>query len=187
MPYHDDDDYISATSRPYARRTNGAANNNTDERAIEAKLVVMGNTGVGKTSLVTRYTEDRFSARTTATTGALFVSHKTEMNGLQVRLQIWDTAGEFVIIFSLQLIAPLLSTIAPFSVVFVVLVAHGLSRVNGGMDQSPPCRADSNIVTRRLKAVVVPFGNGNLSENLVSHQVWMATPSYWRKAFLLGI
>lgn len=104
MPYHDDDDYSSsATSRPYARRVHATATNNgltannnasNEERAIEAKLVVMGNTGVGKTSLVTRYTEDRFSARTTATTGALFVSHKTDFNGLPVRLQIWDTAGQ---------------------------------------------------------------------------------------------
>lgn len=101
MPYHDDDDYSSSTSRPTFTRpsrrphTAGSSgpNNNNDERAVEAKLVVMGNTGVGKTSLVTRYTEDRFSARTTATTGALFVSHKTEFNELPVRLQIWDTAG----------------------------------------------------------------------------------------------
>jgi small GTP-binding protein len=68
---------------------------------MEAKLVVMGNTGVGKTSLVTRYTEDRFSARTTATTGALFVSHKTDFSGFQVKLQIWDTAGWCFFIHSL--------------------------------------------------------------------------------------
>ena len=94
MPYHDDDDY----NRPYTRPVRRPHNHNShtpcnEERALEAKLVVMGNTGVGKTSLVTRYTEDKFSARTTATTGALFVSHKTEFSGFQVKLQIWDTAG----------------------------------------------------------------------------------------------
>jgi hypothetical protein len=50
--------------------------------------------GVGKTSLVTRYTENRFSVTTTATTGALFVTHKTDFEGAHVKLQIWDTAGE---------------------------------------------------------------------------------------------
>jgi GTPase SAR1 family protein len=93
MPYNDDDDYNRPYTRP--RRTHNL-NQHTpgnEERAMEAKLVVMGNTGVGKTSLVTRYTEDKFSARTTATTGALFVSHKTDFEGFQVKLQIWDTAG----------------------------------------------------------------------------------------------
>lgn len=65
-----------------------------EEATIEAKLVIMGNTGVGKTSLVTRYTENRFSQSTVATTGALFVTHKTSYAGHQVKLQIWDTAGQ---------------------------------------------------------------------------------------------
>lgn len=82
----------------------------SEETTIEAKLVVMGNSGkpatfltrvsaysstkgVGKTSLVTRYTENRFSHSTTATTGALFVTHKTDFAGHHIKLQIWDTAG----------------------------------------------------------------------------------------------
>jgi small GTP-binding protein len=50
---------------------------------------------VGKTSLLKRYVEDKFTpASTTSTTGALFVTKKVVVEGLKVRLQLWDTAGQ---------------------------------------------------------------------------------------------
>ena len=50
--------------------------------------------GVGKTSLVRRYTENKWNpAGTASTTGAFFVTHKTDFKGTRVKLQIWDTAG----------------------------------------------------------------------------------------------
>jgi Ras family len=55
--------------------------------------------GVGKTSLVRRYTENKWNpAGTASTTGAFFVTHKTDFKGTRVKLQIWDTAGEFCIL-----------------------------------------------------------------------------------------
>lgn len=51
--------------------------------------------GVGKTSLLQRYTQNKFDPRnTTSTTGAFFVTKKVYVNGLKVRLQLWDTAGQ---------------------------------------------------------------------------------------------
>ena len=51
--------------------------------------------GVGKTSLVRRYTENKWNpAGTASTTGAFFVTHKTDFKGTRVKLQIWDTAGK---------------------------------------------------------------------------------------------
>jgi hypothetical protein len=81
------------------------------ELGIDAKIVVMGNTGltsvssfhalliratgVGKTSLLHRYTQNRFDPKnTTSTTGAFFVTKKVTVNGFKVRLQLWDTAGQ---------------------------------------------------------------------------------------------
>ncbi|KAI0313607.1 P-loop containing nucleoside triphosphate hydrolase protein [Amylostereum chailletii] len=65
------------------------------EQGIDAKIVVMGNTGVGKTSLLQRYTQNKFDPKnTTSTTGAFFVTKKVFVNGLKVRLQLWDTAGQ---------------------------------------------------------------------------------------------
>jgi hypothetical protein len=83
------------------------------EQGIDAKIVVMGNTGqssadtifnmniqhfstgVGKTSLLHRYVQNRFDPKNiTSTTGAFFVTKKVFIDGLKVRLQLWDTAGQ---------------------------------------------------------------------------------------------
>lgn len=51
--------------------------------------------GVGKTSLLQRYTQGKFDPNnTTSTTGAFFVTKKVLVDGLKVRLQLWDTAGQ---------------------------------------------------------------------------------------------
>ncbi len=51
--------------------------------------------GVGKTSLLQRYTQNKFDPKNiTSTTGAFFVAKKVTVNGVKVRLQLWDTAGQ---------------------------------------------------------------------------------------------
>ncbi|CAJ2501940.1 Uu.00g047930.m01.CDS01 [Anthostomella pinea] len=62
--------------------------------ALEAKIVVLGSQGVGKTSLVTRYCKGAWTpAQTTSTVGASFMTKRvidTDTDTV-VRLQIWDT------------------------------------------------------------------------------------------------
>lgn len=72
-----------------------AASANT---SVEAKIVVLGSQGVGKTSLVHRYVKNDFipPARAQSTVGASFLTTKVEdaESGTTIRLQIWDTAGQ---------------------------------------------------------------------------------------------
>ncbi|KIN07823.1 hypothetical protein OIDMADRAFT_110354 [Oidiodendron maius Zn] len=66
-------------------------------QSLEAKIVVLGSQGVGKTSLVQRYVRNQFTpASTTSTVGASFQTKKVvdDESDTVVRLQIWDTAGQ---------------------------------------------------------------------------------------------
>ncbi|KAK4193883.1 P-loop containing nucleoside triphosphate hydrolase protein [Podospora australis] len=64
---------------------------------LEAKIVVLGSQGVGKTSLVMRFVKGAFQpSQITSTVGASFMTKRvtdTDTDTL-VRLQIWDTAGQ---------------------------------------------------------------------------------------------
>lgn len=66
-------------------------------QSLEAKIVVLGSQGVGKTSLVARYVKNQFSpSTTTSTVGASFLTKRVvdDESDTLVRLQIWDTAGQ---------------------------------------------------------------------------------------------
>lgn len=65
--------------------------------SLEAKIVVLGSQGVGKTSLVHRYVKNAFTPPTTQSTiGASFLTKRVVDidTATVVRLQIWDTAGQ---------------------------------------------------------------------------------------------
>ncbi|KAI0200373.1 P-loop containing nucleoside triphosphate hydrolase protein [Astrocystis sublimbata] len=65
--------------------------------SLEAKIVVLGSQGVGKTSLVTRYCKGAFNpAQNISTVGASFMTKRVVDSDTDttVRLQIWDTAGQ---------------------------------------------------------------------------------------------
>ena len=58
------------------------------------KLVMLGDSGVGKSSLVGRYINGNFFEFQEPTIGAAFNVKNLNMNGLTVKLEIWDTAGQ---------------------------------------------------------------------------------------------
>ncbi|KAI9803114.1 MAG: hypothetical protein M1833_001185 [Piccolia ochrophora] len=65
--------------------------------SLDAKIVVLGAQGVGKTSLVNRYATNSFTpASTHSTVGASFITKRVfdDDSNTTVRLQIWDTAGQ---------------------------------------------------------------------------------------------
>jgi len=63
-------------------------------RSVFLKIVVLGEGGVGKTSLLVRYVQNSFSIATKSTIGSDFLSKDIEVDGRPVTLQIWDTAGQ---------------------------------------------------------------------------------------------
>ncbi|XP_033724922.1 ras-related protein Rab-31-like [Pecten maximus] len=63
-------------------------------KSIEAKVVVLGSQGVGKTSVVIRYVGGMFSKAVSPTIGASFFTYKMTVNNYRIKLQVWDTAGQ---------------------------------------------------------------------------------------------
>ena len=61
---------------------------------LQAKVVLIGNSGVGKTSIALRYLEGRFSLNPPATVGASYAErHFSYNDGTKLKLHIWDTGG----------------------------------------------------------------------------------------------
>ena len=58
------------------------------------KVIIIGPGAVGKTSLLHRFVEDKFSFRYKLTIGADFLSKTISKNGETVKLQIWDIGGQ---------------------------------------------------------------------------------------------
>lgn len=59
------------------------------------KLIIIGDTSVGKTSLVVRYTDGGFEPKTyLSTVGVDFKTKVIEIDGRSIKVQIWDTAGQ---------------------------------------------------------------------------------------------
>lgn len=59
----------------------------------EVKIVMIGSTTVGKSSIVNRYAREMFDPDPASTVGAVFVSKILTIGDTSVKLQIWDTGG----------------------------------------------------------------------------------------------
>lgn len=58
------------------------------------KLLLIGDSGVGKSCLLLRFSEDSFTSSFITTIGIDFKIKKLNLDGKTVKLQIWDTAGQ---------------------------------------------------------------------------------------------
>merc|ERR1711935_338496 len=58
------------------------------------KVIILGDSGVGKTSLMNQYVNNKFSNRYKATIGADFLTKEVMVDERLVTMQIWDTAGQ---------------------------------------------------------------------------------------------
>ena len=58
------------------------------------KVMILGNAGVGKTSILERYVNKSFTGNYKVTIGADFLTRDLEVDGNRIKLQVWDTAGQ---------------------------------------------------------------------------------------------
>ncbi|KAF3779070.1 Ras-related protein [Nymphaea thermarum] len=61
---------------------------------INAKLVLLGDMGAGKSSLVLRFVKGQFFEFQESTIGAAFFSQTLAVNDRTIKFEIWDTAGQ---------------------------------------------------------------------------------------------
>jgi len=62
--------------------------------APQIKLLLIGDSGVGKSCCLLRFSEDSFTPSFITTIGIDFKIRTIELDGKRVKLQIWDTAGQ---------------------------------------------------------------------------------------------
>lgn len=86
------------------------------------KVVLIGDSGVGKSNLLSRFTKNEFNLESKSTIGVEFATRTLNVDGKVIKAQIWDTAGQERFSFFL-----LLSGFLAFS--FVLLPVH--FRVSG--------------------------------------------------------
>ena len=58
------------------------------------KIIIVGDSGVGKSNILGRYINNEFKQDTKSTVGVEFASKKVKVNDINIKLQIWDTAGQ---------------------------------------------------------------------------------------------
>ena len=58
------------------------------------KIVIVGDSGVGKTNLVKRFVQNSFNLNTQSTVGVEFFSNNYYVNDKLIRIEMWDTAGQ---------------------------------------------------------------------------------------------
>ena len=85
---------MSAGASTEGATSNGAAAGAAISPLAKYKLVFLGDQGVGKTSIITRFMYDSYDKNYQATIGIDFLSKTMYLEDRTVRLQLWDTAGQ---------------------------------------------------------------------------------------------
>jgi Ras-related protein Rab-11A len=65
-----------------------------DEYDYLFKVVLIGDSGVGKSNLLSRFTRNEFNLESRSTIGVEFATKSVEADGKTIKAQIWDTAGQ---------------------------------------------------------------------------------------------
>uniref|UniRef100_A0A0M3HW75 small monomeric GTPase n=2 Tax=Ascaris TaxID=6251 RepID=A0A0M3HW75_ASCLU len=77
-----------------ARSTARAGNGGAPSKTCQFKLVLLGESAVGKSSLVLRFVKGQFHEYQESTIGAAFLTQTVCLDETTVKFEIWDTAGQ---------------------------------------------------------------------------------------------
>ena len=72
----------------------GATANGQATRTCQFKMVLLGESAVGKSSLVLRFVRGQFHEYQESTIGAAFLTQTVSVDDVTVKLELWDTAGQ---------------------------------------------------------------------------------------------
>lgn len=79
-------------NKPCSNPTN--QDNKTNYFDYTLKIIIIGDSGVGKSSIMTRYHENKFFENHIPTVGVSYASRILIVEDMKIKLQIWDTAGQ---------------------------------------------------------------------------------------------
>ncbi|KAJ1800016.1 Rab GTPase ypt31 [Coemansia sp. RSA 2559] len=65
-----------------------------DEYDFLFKIVLIGDSGVGKSNLLSRFTRNEFNLESKSTIGVEFATRSIQVDAKTIKAQIWDTAGQ---------------------------------------------------------------------------------------------
>lgn len=85
---------MSSNARDSSKVVVDSSNETFEHFDYMLKVLVIGNSGVGKTSMLLRYTEKTFQEAYVSTVGIDFKVKTLHRNGKKIKLQVWDTAGQ---------------------------------------------------------------------------------------------
>merc|ERR1712205_48184 len=76
------------------KRRQTSMNSSGGSKVVQFKLVLLGDSAVGKSSLVLRFVRGQFFEYQESTIGAAFLTQTVALNDTTVKFEIWDTAGQ---------------------------------------------------------------------------------------------
>lgn len=73
---------------------NMSLSKDSDDYDYLFKVVLIGDSGVGKSNLLSRFTRNEFCLESKSTIGVEFATRSVQIDGKTIKAQIWDTAGQ---------------------------------------------------------------------------------------------
>lgn len=65
-----------------------------EDSDFQLKLVLVGDSGVGKSNIISKFTKNEFNLESKTTIGVEFATKTVLVEGKSIKVQIWDTAGQ---------------------------------------------------------------------------------------------